>query len=44
MALGDRRARRLDHPRQVPIAEQDAREVGKAVPFEREEAEVERDR
>ncbi len=41
VAPGDRRPGLLDQPEQVPITNENSREVGKAVPFDFEEAEVE---
>ena len=44
MAAGHRRAGLLQQFEQIPIAEEDAGEIGEAVPAQLEEAEVERDR
>ena len=44
MAPGHRRAGLLEQFEQIPIADEDAGEVGEAVPAQLEEAEVERDR
>jgi len=40
MALRQGRAGRLYHPRQVPVAEDDARQIGERVKAQREEAQV----
>ena len=44
MTAGHRRARLLQQLQQVPIADEDAGQVGEAVPAQLEETEVERDR
>src|SRR3546814_10172436 len=42
MATSHRRARLLDQLQQIPIADQDARQIGEGIPFERKKAEIDR--
>src|SRR3546814_110320 len=42
MATSHRRARLLDQLQQIPIADQDARQIGEGIPFDRKKAEIDR--
>ena len=44
MAAGEGRARLLDQLQQVPIANEDARQIGEAVPAKVERTDVQRNR
>ena len=44
MAAGERRARLLEQLQQIPVADEDAREIGEAVPAKVERPDVQRDR
>src|SRR3546814_7865222 len=42
MATRHRRARLLDQLQQIPIADQDARQIGEGIPLDRKKAEIDR--
>src|SRR3546814_8873221 len=42
MATSHRRARLLDQLQQIPIADQDARQIGEEIPFDRKKDEIDR--